>query len=333
MKNIFLILFFLTTYLAQAQQYVLTVLKDGSDIKVYIQESTGTPFLLGPSDIFINSGGLVYTLAGVPPFSPVTATNNLLAPYSVDVIETAPGDLAISILNLGMGAPLSINIVPRLIATISVTGAGVPTLSGGNNIANTAGTQIALGAAAPLPVELLSFTAEKSGDKSLIQWQTVSERDLETFIVERSENGVQFAPIGSVVPKAKSENEKATYSLVDEKPALGVNYYRLQSKDWGKKGKFSNIVSVDFGVGVKTKAFPNPFTADLNVEIDVEQSISGDVLIDLFDTVGKLVLSKKIVAEGRKLNFTVPTEKLAAGSYVVRIKNGNYTWKHTITKQ
>jgi Secretion system C-terminal sorting domain len=187
-----------------------------------------------------------------------------------------------------------------------------------------------------LPLELKSFTAKKdktNGDKTLVQWESIGEKNLETYIVERSEDGINFKAIGFDKPKAKSEIEKVDYSFVDDKPEIGINYYRLQSKELSRKINYSKVVSVDFGLGLKAKAFPNPFADELNVEIDIEQGVKGQVTIDMFDTAGKQVLTKKINAEGRKLNFEVPTAGLVPGSYVIRVKNGSTTWQHKITKQ
>jgi hypothetical protein len=185
-----------------------------------------------------------------------------------------------------------------------------------------------------LPVELLSFKATKNQGKTLVEWEAVQEKNLSNYIIERSEDGKNFKPLGIEKPKAKSETEKAAYNFVDDQPEIGINYYRLQSKGVRKEDfKYSKVVSVDFGLGIKAKAFPNPFAAELNIEIDVEQGVKGDVTIDMFDTAGKQVLTKKLNAEGRKLNFEVPTEGLVPGSYVIRVKNGSFTWQHKITKQ
>jgi hypothetical protein len=185
-----------------------------------------------------------------------------------------------------------------------------------------------------LPVELLSFKATKNQGKTLIEWEAVQEKNLSNYIIERSDDGKNFKPLGFEKPKAKSEVEKTAYSFVDDQPEIGINYYRLQSKGVRKEDfKYSKVVSVDFGLGLKAKAFPNPFAAELSIEIDIEQGVKGEVTIDMFDTAGKQVLTKKLNAEGRKLNFDVPTEGLVPGSYVIRVKNGSYTWQHKITKQ
>lgn len=184
-----------------------------------------------------------------------------------------------------------------------------------------------------LPVELLSFKADKKGNKSAIKWETVNEKNIELFIVERSDDGNNFRELGYRNPKGAQFDKKENYEYFDETPNMGINYYRLQSKGIGKEVKYSKVVSVDFGLGLKGKAYPNPFVEALSVEIDIEQGVKGEVIIDVFDTLGKQVLTKKINAEGRKLNFELPTEELIAGNYVLRVKNGASTWQHKITKQ
>jgi trimeric autotransporter adhesin len=227
-----------------------------------------------------------------------------------------PGTCPFTVENLEASLPQgTFNIVDNLGVTISRL-----IINNANNVV--------------LPVELLSFKAEKKADKTLVQWETVQEKNLSNYIVERSDDGRNFKPIGFEKPKAKNETEKAAYSFLDDSPEIGINYYRLQSKGVRKEDfKYSKIVSLDFGLGIKAKTFPNPFTAELNVEIDIEQGVKGEVTVDMFDTSGKQVLTKKLNAEGRKLNFDVPTEGLVPGSYVIRIKNGSYTWQHKITKQ
>jgi Secretion system C-terminal sorting domain len=184
-----------------------------------------------------------------------------------------------------------------------------------------------------LPVELLSFKADKKGHKSAIKWETVNEKNIELFIVERSDDGSNFRELGYKNPKGANFDKKENYEYFDDTPNMGINYYRLQSKGMGKEVKYSKVVSLDFGLGLKGKAYPNPFVAALSVEIDIEQGVKGEVIIDVFDTSGKQVLTKKINAEGRKLNFDLPTEELVAGNYILRVKNGASTWQHKITKQ
>ncbi len=180
---------------------------------------------------------------------------------------------------------------------------------------------------------LLLFQAEKKGKTSLVTWETINEKNLSEYAIERSSDGVNFKAIGYEKPKASNVSEKVTYSFVDEEPGIGINYYRLYSKDLDNTGTFSKIVSIDFSAGIKVKTFPNSFLETLNIEMAVEQSIEDDVSIGLYDIAGKQVLNKKMVGQNRSANFSLPTNDLVPGSYLIRVKAGNYTWQDKITKQ
>jgi hypothetical protein len=232
----------------------------------------------------------------------------------------------------------TVTILPAggfLIGTVTITSVGVPVFTllifevylSGSVLDNTSVCDIVL------PVELLSFNAQKSGKQAIVKWESLNEKNLSAYVIERSENGLNFKPIATETPKAPNNEGKMTYSFVDENPATGINYYRLQSKGATKEDfKFSKIVSIDFGSGLTAKTFPNPFATNFYLEIDIEQGVKGEIIVNIFDTAGKQVWAKKITAEGRKLNFDVPTDELAAGSYVIRIINGANIWQQKIAK-
>ena len=183
-----------------------------------------------------------------------------------------------------------------------------------------------------LPVELLSFKGIKKGKNSQLQWETVNEKNLVNYIIERSTDGSYFEAIGFEKPKATNYGEKVAYQFMDERPAMGVNYYRLLSKGLGKDEKYSKIVSLDFGLGLSGTAFPNPIASEVSIALDIESSV-GDVLVDLYDITGKQVLSKKFQNTDRRVNINLPTNDLAPGMYLIRVKVGTYTWEHKIMKQ
>ncbi len=184
-----------------------------------------------------------------------------------------------------------------------------------------------------IPLELLFFQAEKKGKTSLVTWETLNEKNLSEYVVERSTDGINFKAIGYQKPKATNVSQKTTYTFLDEEPGMGINYYRLFSKDLDGTGTYSKIVSIDFSAGIKVKTFPNPFYQTLNIEMAIEKSIEGDVSIGLYDIAGKQVLNKKMDGQSRSANFSLPTNDLVPGSYLIRVKAGNYTWQDKITKQ
>ena len=184
-----------------------------------------------------------------------------------------------------------------------------------------------------LSAELLSFEAFKKDARTELQWRSVREQNLSAYAIERSTDGINFKTIGYEKPKAKTQDDTVTYNFIDEKPELGINYYRLKINAQDNTWKYSKIVSVDFGEGVKGKSFPNPCTTELIIEMDIAQNISGNILIELFDMSGKQVFVRKVAVLGRKLIYNMPIDDLVVGDYILRANNGKNTWQQKISKQ
>jgi hypothetical protein len=78
-----------------------------------------------------------------------------------------------------------------------------------------------------MPVHLLSFEAKAEKDYVMIRWFTAKEIETDTFVVERSLNGTEYAEIGRV-PAAGNSNSLKAYALVDKDPIVDKPaYYRL----------------------------------------------------------------------------------------------------------
>jgi Secretion system C-terminal sorting domain len=325
MKKVFIMLFVMCSYITHAAPaYLLKATLVGSNIEVTIQETNSTPFNLGTSDFMLSlDAALVYTI-GMAPM--VNSTTSLVSPFLVDVIEISPGDLGVSILH--NSGTKSIGAAPVLIARIPVTGSGAISISGAN-IFNSA--QVAIAPGTVLPTELLTFKGNKKGAVSQLQWEATNEKNLVNYIVERSTDGRNFRPLGFTKPKSFNATEKVAYDFIDDSPEIGINYYRLLSKGFGKDEKYSKVISLDFGLGLSGRVFPNPLDTDLTIELDIEDN-TGNVDISIYDVVGKQILSKKIQNSDRRVNMTLPTADLPPGTYLVKVKVGSFNWERQITK-
>jgi Secretion system C-terminal sorting domain len=182
-----------------------------------------------------------------------------------------------------------------------------------------------------LPTELLSFKGIKKGKVSQLQWEATNEKNLVNYIIERSSDGKNFHPVGFTKPRAAAATDKVAYDFIDDQPEIGINYYRLLSKGLGKDEKYSKVISLDFGLGLSGRAYPNPLDGDLTIDLDIESN-SGVVEVGIFDVVGKQVYSKKIENSDRRINATLPTSDLPPGSYFIKVKIGSYNWERQITK-
>jgi hypothetical protein len=82
----------------------------------------------------------------------------------------------------------------------------------------------------PLPVELLSFSAECANEIITLKWQTASEFNSSHFEVEKSTNGLNWNTIGQL-PAAGNSNELLSYSFQDVAKSINTIYYRLNQVD------------------------------------------------------------------------------------------------------
>lgn len=87
----------------------------------------------------------------------------------------------------------------------------------------------------PLPVKLISFTAEKQGSTALLQWQVDGAKKFE---VERSADGTHFTAIAKL----------SSFSVYDLWPLQGFNFYRLKMIEDDGSFSYSPIARVQFSL-------------------------------------------------------------------------------------
>lgn len=133
----------------------------------------------------------------------------------------------------------------------SGTTAGNQTPGTGNNAANTAWLLLMRDTAAAtcpvtvLPVEIGAFKGVNAPEGNVLYWYTVSERDADYFMIERSTDGKKWVKVGSIDAVGNS-NEINEYQMIDVTFANDMNYYRLvQFDNDGTKTKYTKIVSID----------------------------------------------------------------------------------------
>lgn len=100
--------------------------------------------------------------------------------------------------------------------------------------------------AGPLPVELISFSAKPVGNSVQLTWTTAWERNAQQFIVQRSQDLNEFNAIGSLPARGTTE-QRQIYTLTDEWPLDGTNYYRLRQVDSDGQVTYSKPVAATSG--------------------------------------------------------------------------------------
>ncbi|MFM2267422.1 MAG: hypothetical protein RL757_863 [Bacteroidota bacterium] len=163
-----------------------------------------------------------------------------------------------------------------------------------------------------LPVDLLTFKGAFKDNKTVLNWQTASERNNQGFTVERSANGQNFAPIGEVKGVGNSTAVQ-NYTFVDENPINGVNYYRLRQRDLDGKTDYSKVITVL--ANQSGAVFVKNTVADDYLDISVREDKT--TAINVFNVAGQVVLAEK--AQGSQRLYV---GNLAAGVYFIRTETG-----------
>ncbi len=160
----------------------------------------------------------------------------------------------------------------------------------------------------PLPVELVAFQAEPKNGAVQLRWTTASEHNNDHFTVERSEDGVDFAPIARLSGAGNSQ-VPTDYSYEDASPLDLLTYYRIRQTDFDGTTTFSRVVAVEWNGSAGLLLAPNPLEGD---RFSVPASTLGSRM-ELISNSGKLAYMAKITSN------VVEWPELPPGVYQVRI--------------
>jgi hypothetical protein len=172
-----------------------------------------------------------------------------------------------------------------------------------------------------LPIELLSFDALLNERKEVdIFWTTTTEVNNDFFSVERSRNGVAFEQI-AVVDGAGNSINTHQYKITDSSPFIGINYYRLKQVDFDGSQTYSIIRPVNIISDERFIAYPNPMNNELHISGD-GFSAEGDLIIEIYDALGKLVYNNSLAMDAKFNSFTIKeVSELIGGNYFLSIQS------------
>jgi fibronectin-binding autotransporter adhesin len=169
---------------------------------------------------------------------------------------------------------------------------------------------------APLPVQLLSFTAARQGTAVRTAWATASEKNSAYFVVQRSADSRTFADVEKVAAQGNSLS-RHDYASLDATPLAGLSYYRLRQVDLDGTIAYSPVVAVRFdgqAAAPALVAYPNPSAGQRFQLLTTNLAATGGT-VQLFDNVGRLVLTK-IATAGTVETTIEPAQPLASGIYI-----------------
>jgi len=226
----------------------------------------------------------------------------------------------------------------RAISGVLINGAASPALSSVTKGAwisfNTENFNLAP-QSTPLPVELISFTAECEEDGIKLKWITSSETNNDYFLLEGSDDGISFTTIATL-KGAGTTSSPTTYNAIDNIPGVRHHrYYRLIQFDFDGESNESKVIGIDCsGKNVSESIihwFPNPTFDDLYILIS--QSFSGDAKVSIVDVLGQVVFAKDFPIASGMQQIKIHMGNFAPGMYQVIVESGYSKQVGKIVKQ
>lgn len=167
---------------------------------------------------------------------------------------------------------------------------------------------------AVLPVDIKTLNLSKSPNGVVLNWTVGTETNLSKYIAEKSTDGINFEQFVGI--NAANKNQ---YSITDQRPSVGVNYYRIKFVDVNGKFGYSATKNIDYNVSNKSgiTVYPNPSKGIINIS-----NLKSGSNISVADILGKTLLSKTNV---NTANYLLDATHLSKGVYSIIINNNNET--------
>jgi len=168
--------------------------------------------------------------------------------------------------------------------------------------------------AAPLPLQLISFTVSCDEGRGGLQWITANETGTAQFVIEKSSDALHWEAAG-VLPAAGNTFQHTYRSNV---AAGAASYFRLKMEDSDGKFTYSPVRKMDCNANGGVVIGPNPTTGSLVVTTKL--SIEEALQITVSDMNGRAIRTMtKYVRKGSD-NFMIDLHTAPAGTYLVMVR-------------
>lgn len=183
-----------------------------------------------------------------------------------------------------------------------------------------------------VPVKLENYTARLSNGKVYLNWATSKELTAESFTIEKAGADQRYTEL-KTIPASGNSSRINNYSVIDDNPAAGINYYRLVQTDADQKKTYFEVRKVmDSRAGIqKVVVLPNPVKDELTTFINLKRS--QRVTISISDMNGKVLRTRTAVYGEGNTGISIPVTELTSGIYFVRTMGEDFSDVQKVVKQ
>lgn len=172
----------------------------------------------------------------------------------------------------------------------------------------------------PLGAETVQLTGRNDFGYNTLEWTSSSEFNADRYIIERSEDGIQYSEIGSVDAQGLSL-EALSYRFEDLQPILKeTGYYRVKLLHNNGTSASSNSIAIEqeFMKDLEiVKAYPNPASSNLHVLLSSKVETSCQLTLSNLN--GKKVWSSNQKVQKGLNSASIDVSQVQNGLYFLAI--------------
>lgn len=236
----------------------------------------------------------------------ILQTSIMINQYTNSIYTPLGSAACVNVTNMAINS----NTVTSTIGTYICIPASLNVISGPNWGNATMMTNCS-GCIVLLPIELASFSGWIEEGDAILNWETLSERDNCSFILERSIDGLSFTPI-STFNGAVNSNQRLHYQAIDNTIENGyIYYFRLKQVDCSGKYTYSNAIDLNANSEIKDQVsiIPNPASD----HITILNSAGSIETVELYNAMGELIFRKDFC-------ITLDLSGCATGIYYLKLE-------------
>lgn len=184
-----------------------------------------------------------------------------------------------------------------------------------------------------LPLALIHFEGTSEGAYNAISWTTSSEEGTDSYVIERSTNGMVYGSVSEIENIQNSITEK-TYHFNDFITGITnpVIYYRIKRVEKNGNESYSAVIAVENENLIEMSVYPSLFSEGSLVHISLNGDDKISSSINIFSIRGEDFTRKVNVANNDNVNYDLDFNSLTAGTYIVSVTQGNKRVSKTIVK-
>lgn len=183
---------------------------------------------------------------------------------------------------------------------------------------------VSVAACVVLPIELLSFSAECKNFERVIRWTTVSEKENDYFIIQKSTDAYNWIELTKVYSTGNTNTIK-NYDFIDADQTNHVVYYRIAQVD--KNQNFEILKTIELSCeskGMSINYYPNPMNDILM--INMKNIFGNSATINIYNALGQKVKDVFLTGQnGLNAQHQIDCSLFADGIYTIHFETNTFS--------